>query len=294
MKYGSAPALRAALEQRLTNQARAGELDLARARKQIAFVRLLDRLSVVAPDGWVLKGGFALELRLPGRARATRDLDIDWRVDEASAFDALSAAAAHDSHDYFEFQVERAQAPADVGAGGGVRYRASAYLAGRLFEEVMIDVGPMDEPYPPPERLRAPDVLAFAEIRPPTIPIVPLEQHLADKIHAYTRTHGRGEASSRPKDLIDIVLIAHLGTVDAARLRVAVERVFSSRATHDLPRELPQPPVEWEAAYRRLALEVGVDPSPGAGHALATRLLAPVFSTESGVRSWSPETKTWR
>jgi len=37
---------------------------IARERKRVAFDRLLARLIAVAPGRWILKGGFALDLRL--------------------------------------------------------------------------------------------------------------------------------------------------------------------------------------------------------------------------------------
>jgi hypothetical protein len=58
------------LEARLNQEARVGGRPIGRARKFLAFTRLLARLQASAPDAWALKGGFALELRLPGRARA--------------------------------------------------------------------------------------------------------------------------------------------------------------------------------------------------------------------------------
>ena len=42
-----------------------------RDRKRVAFDRLLARLAATAPDRWLLKGGFALDLRLAERARST-------------------------------------------------------------------------------------------------------------------------------------------------------------------------------------------------------------------------------
>ena len=76
MSYESARALRTALEQRLKNQAtKGGNLDaalLSRLRKRVAFERFLARLKDVAPEGWLLKGGFALELRLGDIARTTK------------------------------------------------------------------------------------------------------------------------------------------------------------------------------------------------------------------------------
>jgi len=70
-----------------------------RLRKQIAFERLLARLQQVAPDAWLLKSGFALELRIADRARFTKDIDIDWTLGEAAATTALIDAARLDPGD---------------------------------------------------------------------------------------------------------------------------------------------------------------------------------------------------
>ena len=101
----------------------------------------------------------------------------------------------------------------------------------------------------------------FAGIAPATVPAVPLEQHLAEKLHAYTRSYGAYAAvSSRPKDLADIVLMAELQAYDAVALRDAVEQTFAVRATHALPDFLAPPPPAWGASYGALAGEVGVSP----------------------------------
>lgn len=71
MRYRDAVAFRQALEQRLKASAGDGPR-LSRDRKRVAFDRLLVRLAAAAPDQWLLKGGFALDLRLAERARATR------------------------------------------------------------------------------------------------------------------------------------------------------------------------------------------------------------------------------
>jgi hypothetical protein len=67
---------RTALEARLKT-AQSEHSGLSRLRKRVVFERLLARLNVVAPDGWVLKGGFALELALattPGRQRTSTSI----------------------------------------------------------------------------------------------------------------------------------------------------------------------------------------------------------------------------
>lgn len=280
MMYANAAAFRAALEARLNHEARTGGTSIGRARKFVAFTRLLARLQAAAPGAWVLKGGFALELRLPGRARATRDVDVDWRTGISEATEALIAAARIDLEDWFEFQIARADT-ADAGEIGGVRFRAEALLAGRQFEQLLIDVGLAQTILEPLERLDVPDLLGFAGIDPPAFLAVSLEQHLAEKVHAYTRRYGNDRESSRPKDLIDILLIAELRELNSGRLRGALVRVFADRATHEMPHALPAPPEVWVAAYRHLAVEVGLATDMGDGFAVARRLLDPVLAEEA-------------
>lgn len=122
MRYPDAASFRQALEQRLKKRSAGDGARLARDRKRVAFDRFLARLTAVAPDGWMLKGGFAIDLRLGDRARATKDVDLDWRVDDDDLLDALLDAADHDAGDYFVFRVERSAAPADR-LGGSRRFR---------------------------------------------------------------------------------------------------------------------------------------------------------------------------
>jgi predicted nucleotidyltransferase component of viral defense system len=291
MKYATPAAFRAALEAHLGATARAGGRPVGRARKLVAFTRLLARLERAAPGAWVLKGGFALELRIGAQARATRDVDIDWASSLDEATEALVEAAALDLRDYFEFAIIRVGA-ADIGAGGGIRFRADAYVGGRLFEPLLVDVGVAGEASPVDE-LTAPDLLDFAEIAPAHIRAIPLEQHIAEKLHAYTRRYGDDQPSSRAKDLIDIILMSELAPLGFDDLRETLASVFAARATHELPASLPGPPDEWALRYRALAEEVGLDPDLSVGHRRAAAFLDPVLAAEVGVIRWEPEIVEW-
>jgi hypothetical protein len=88
VRYASAVAFRTALEPRLKAEQSTG-VGLSRLRKRLVF----ERLVAVAPDAWVLKGGFALELRLGSRARSTRDVDVDWLVGDSDVGALLREAA---------------------------------------------------------------------------------------------------------------------------------------------------------------------------------------------------------
>jgi predicted nucleotidyltransferase component of viral defense system len=290
--YTSSAAFRAALEDRLNAAARAGGRPVGRARKLVAFSRLLARLERAAPNRWVLKGGFALELRLSGQARTTRDVDLDWATSLEDATDALVEAAALDLGDHFAFDIERA-GQADVGAGGGIRFRATASVGGRTFEQLLVDVGIGQAVFPPADELTAPDLLDFAGIEPAHVPAAPLEQHLAEKLHAYTRRYGDDQTSSRPKDLIDMVLISELASFDAVRLRDVIDRLFQARGAHSVPQSLPGPPGDWSRPYRALAVEVDIDPDPAVGHAQVAGLLDPLLQDMLDAHQWDPETLRW-
>lgn len=132
MKYRDALAFRQALENRLKSRAGDGA-GLARDRKRVAFDRLLARLLSVAPGQWLLKGGFALDLRLVDRARSTKDIDIDWQADRDTLLEALIDASDFDASDFFTFTIERTAVSEDR-LGGSHRFRVTASLAGRPFE----------------------------------------------------------------------------------------------------------------------------------------------------------------
>ena len=293
MSYRDAAAFRQALEQRLNARAAGDGARIARDRKRVAFERLLVRLNVTAPDRWLLKGGFALDLRLAGKARATRDVDIEWQADEAEVIEALIDTASVNVGDYFTIRVERTASPPDR-LGGSHRFRATLTLAGRPFETFMLDVGLRSDPITRYDTLSTPDLLAFAEIEPACIRAISLEQHIAEKLHAYTRQYADDQPSSRVKDLIDIVLMSELASYELSELRVVIVRLFDTRATHELPACVPAPPREWARPYRALAGEVGLDPDPAIGHHLVAAFLDPVLAAAPGPSRWSGEAPEWR
>ncbi len=67
---------RTALEERLRQRARETREPLVRLRKRLVFERCMSRLQQRQDSPWILKGGFALELRMGNRARMTKDLDL--------------------------------------------------------------------------------------------------------------------------------------------------------------------------------------------------------------------------
>jgi hypothetical protein len=132
------------------------------------------------------------------------------------------------------------------------------------------------------------------------VPALALEQQVAEKVHAYTRTYGRGEPSSRVKDLVDLVLVASFLVLvasflalEASRLRRALVVTFQDRGLQQLPATFSPPPADWAAAFRRHAAEVGIDPDLPTAHATVAALLDPVLGGLATGR-WDPGTQQWR
>jgi predicted nucleotidyltransferase component of viral defense system len=294
VRYETAKAFRTALEQRLKNEAEASGVALLRLRKRVAFERFLARLAASESSSWVLKGAFALELRLGLRARTTKDIDLGRADDEEAATEHLNAAAGVDLGDFFDFEVRRTPALDAATGFRAVRYTVRANLDARRFEQFPVDVAFSEATPIQVESLFGANSLEFAGIAELQLPVISLEQHVAEKLHAYTGSFGRDEReSTRVKDLVDLVLIGESAEIDAKRLRGALETTFEQRARQPLPNALPSPPSSWARPYAVLAREVGIEVDIEAGHAAAARLLDPVLQSEAGGH-WDPNARCWR
>jgi hypothetical protein len=261
----------------------------------MAIDRLMARLIAVTSDRWLLKGAVALQLKLTEQARTTKDLDIAHQEDEAAATADLIAAQAIDLGDFFQFSIERTQAIQEEEEPLAIRYRVRAELAGRRFEEFNLDVGIGRSVPVSAETLRGPDFFAFADLPPIDVPALPLEYHVAEKIHAYTRGYGEGRTNSRVKDLVDLVLIRSTVAFNAGRLREAIDRVFQSRNTHESLTALPPPPTDWNLRYRTQASQLNLDADVQVGFQLASDFINPILSQAiPDTADWDPIDGLWQ
>jgi hypothetical protein len=101
-------------------------------------------------------------------------MDLVRRDDEEAADADLIEAASGDLGDFFAFSLEgRVRLGEDEASA--VRCRVRAELAGRLFENVVVDIGFSDPLGWAPERVRGSDLLAFAGIEPVEVPVISLD-----------------------------------------------------------------------------------------------------------------------
>ena len=267
-KYASATAFRVALEDRLKKMAQDEGLDLHRLRRQAAFDRLLCRLFATPDAPWLLKGGYAMELRLK-TARTTRDIDValmrlplasaDWDANVPDVLESLREAGNLDLHDYFNFVFGNATQDLDAAPYGGARFPVDARLAGRNFAKFHLDVSTGDVLREPYETLSGRDWLGFAGIASATFPAVSPEEQFAEKLHAYTLPRA-GRENTRVKDLVDLVLLIERTRLDAARLQGAIRDTFRCRKTHEIPPALSPPPSSWSRPFAEMAAECGLEP----------------------------------
>lgn len=294
-RYSSPAALRTALEEHLRQRASSTGRPLDRLRKEVAHQRLA-RLVVVAPAGsWALKAGQALLARLDTQARATKDTDATWRASLERFDEVLEAAVDTDLGDGFSFEVATPRPMTAETDEGGLRYPVLALLDGREFERIQLDVNAVPDDQRPVDSVELRDLLGFAGIAPPQVPVIPVAQHLAEKLHAYTCDDG-SQSNSRPRDLYDMLVIARSLPVPIAHeLRAACRATFALRRT-EWPPALPPAPTSWAVTWDTY---VGDHDIPWSDLHAANDALAAFWwplligNDEAHDAIWDPATWTW-
>jgi hypothetical protein len=259
-EYASAEAFRRALEARLNKAAETELIQINRLRRQVAFDRLLARLFRIDPVPWVLKGGYALELRFR-MARATVDIDLTvQRTAATTEADAnqivrgmLQDAASVSLGDWFDYTIGPPVLDLDAAPYGGARFPVEARMDGRIFARFHLDAGIGDAAIQPVEIIECRDWLSFAAIAAPQVQAISREQQFAEKLHAYTLP--RNSTNSRVKDLVDLALLIGSGGLNPQATEVALRVTFELRRTHELPSALLEPPKDWQGRFLTLARE---------------------------------------
>lgn len=242
-------------------------VDLARLRRKVAFERLLARLFVGEHPSCLLKGGYAIEVRLDSVARATKDIDLTIYSAGETMLDAMSRPEGirewlqeeleKDLNDWFVFRLGEQTGDLRAAPLGGARFHVEARLDNRTFAEFNLDVGLGDAVVQKPEWKTGHELLSFAGIPPARIALLPLNQQFAEKIHAYTIPRGE-RGNSRVRDLIDLVLLIEHGLPSNEQVIEALRATFDKRGTHALPEKLERPPDSWREPYAALAAEHAV------------------------------------
>lgn len=293
--YDTPAAFKRALEDRLKSASNSGEA-LARRRQLLVFDRFLARVAAVFGEAVMLKGGLVLELRLE-RARTTKDVDLRLAGPSNDVLYRLQVAGALDLGDFMRFEVAQdPDTPEIVGDGvqyDGYRFRAECRLAGKIYgARFGVDVVCGGVLSGDVEEMVTEDVLGFAGIPAPRLHVIPIETHLAEKLHAYTLQRER--PNTRVKDLPDLALLGTVRALEAARIRAAFARTFESRRVQPVPTRLPEPPEAWTTSYSRMAEVDGLPwPTLAEVEAAARAFLDPLLSSAFEGR-WDPASWRWK
>lgn len=200
--------------------------------------RFLARVAQTFGSTVTLKGGLALELRL-ANARSTKDIDLLTVGAPEVVLGKLRAAAALDLGDHLAFTIDpdREHPTIEDTVYEGKRFRAVAKLAGQVYGSLFgVDVALGDPMHGPADELTGDDFLDFVGVEPARIAAYPVETHIAEKLHAYTRPPARaGRENSRVRDHPDLALLASTRSFDGGGLRAALATTFAFRATHAVP-----------------------------------------------------------
>ncbi len=272
--FATAGDFKQALETRLRTEAIRRGVAVGDVRLRFVMDRLIGRLFVASNAAWLLKGGFAMDLRYRPHARTTRDIDLsvgDLETRSLSARlavirDELQTAAQIDPGDYLVFRIGAARQQRQGGPRGGGRFPVEALLASKTFARLHLDVGLGNPVIGVPDILVGEDFLGFAGLPPSRALAIPKAQQFAEKIHAYTHPW-TDRVNTRVKDLVDLVLLIERGELDAAMVAAALEATFSTRGSHQQPKELAPPPEAWQREFPAMATQA----------ALSTHELAAAF-----------------
>ncbi len=260
-EFKSAAAFKSSLEARMRTRAKERGVPFHTLQLKFVMERLLARLFHAPEPPWLLKGGFAMDLRYRPRARTTKDVDLSVHLTKAvrprELRELLQAAAEIDLGDYLSFRIGELKSELTNAPEGGGRFPCEAVLVGKTYAKFHIDVGIGDAVVGQPEELTGDDLLDFAGLPPAVAYAIPRAQQFAEKAHAFTFPWS-GRLNTRTKDLVDLMLLVERGPLDANEVRAALAATFSTRNTHPLPALLPAPPEDWAVDFPGMANEAGL------------------------------------
>jgi hypothetical protein len=258
----------------------------------VAIDRLLVRLLQTAPGRWVVKGGYANQLRRPDDARFTEDLDLKIDAAIETAPELLASGFAVDLGDDFSYEVATSPAPLEGPPGGGLRFVVVARLGGTELVPFKVDVSAADVVVGDVESYFSDPVLERLGFRPSRFPVYPVNQHLAEKLHALTLP--RAVENTRARDLVDLLWFVNHFTFRSDTLAIACIATFERRATHAWPPVIDGPPDSWSRPYQVWRAELDLaERNPAAAASTLRSFLEPVYLGVASL-AWNPAAQEWR
>ena len=272
-------------------------LDLNKRIHLEYFNRFLSRVFSEGGDSeWVLKGGTGVLARVPS-TRSTRDIDLYRKgFTLTQALDELTRLAAVDLGDHFRF--EYVTHTSTIGndtqpytEGYRVRFNIFIGLAtkGTLQVDLAVGAGITGDivTTEPATELNLPR-LASNPYR-----LYPIVDQIADKVCATMIEYSEG-ASSREKDLVDLIVLATTQDIKGTGLRIAITTEARRRKMESFTHFAV--PTQWGPGYAKLSKPVpycAAYRTVDLASALAVRLIDPALSGEADGKTWSHASLDW-
>lgn len=272
-------------------------------RKQYTFAVFFKRLFETPSATWMLMGGNALLVRT-GSGRFTQDIDLSrspaWKHLTDLHQEIQQLVSGDD--DGFSFRITRAEPHSEPDIYGYGSKTAKLYVTADLhsqeFDHFSIDVT---------SRRHVGATVDTHQLAPlfedealhdlPAIPIVPAENHLADKICALYEIHGKTQTpSTRYRDLADAVRIVMDTELDAEVLGATL-RHEEKRRQVVLPQMMKAPADSWKDAFPGAARTFSGYPPQLApleqALAFVGNCLNPLLASSMMRGTWYPKEQIW-
>lgn len=294
MPYKSA----AALEMAVKEAAKASPQDTNRAISDFYFHRFLCRIFANSNDTFVLKGGHGVLARTIN-ARATRDIDLlSTRDNLEDALVDLQRLAQRDLGDFLHFEYAGAEPikPNDE-YRSGLSVKFIPLMGTKRMQPLSIDLVIDEIPLEEVDLVTPADRITVKDLAICDYLVYPVGAALADKLCALCERHN-GLASSRVKDLVDIVVYALSCDVDGTDLQMHLQREIAVRKLGSIQSfTLPE---EWgdrqSRQYAKLCSQTGI-PSRfhqiGEASRLACSLLNPALEQQCERSHWDHVNLSW-
>lgn len=295
MAYKSA----AALEMAVKEAAKASSQDTNRAISGFYFHRLLCRVFTDGNASFVLKGGHGVLARTLD-ARATRDIDLlSTSNNLEGALDDLRHLAQRDLGDFIFFEYEGAEPiKADDEYRSGLSVRFVPVMGVKRMQPISIDLVVDEVPLEGAEPISPADRIDVKGLDTCDYLVYPVGAALADKLCALSERHN-GRASSRVKNLVDIVIYALTCDIDGNDLQRRVQREIAVRKLE--PMGTFSLPEEWDASqarqYAKLCAQTGIPKQLhdiGKASKLAARLFDRALNRHCDGLRWSHADLDWK
>lgn len=228
------------LQARLRNHANASGQALGRVQRLMGVLIVGQLLSDTGIGA--VKGGSNFEVRLGLRAtRASSDLDLVRTRTLGEFHDTLASALASGWEGFGGRVIDRGDIAVPVpDAYRPHRFEAKLEYQGQPFQTVTLEVAIEEadglaaaEPVESDDGASIFDAVGLP--RPHPVPTLPLDQQIAQKLHACTTPDEDDWINDRAHDLVDLQLAEQLHQGPLTDIRTACERLFASRRRHPWP-----------------------------------------------------------